>query len=96
MEWFLTADPDLVSGFSAQGFYDCIVVGSGIGGGILASELANQKKKVLLIEKGNLEFHTHVLNTARPHSAYGTGASQDNNIIYFDVKQRINTTSNSE
>ncbi|KAK6333012.1 hypothetical protein TWF718_010836 [Orbilia javanica] len=96
MNDFFATDPDLVSQNSSQGFYDYIVVGSGIGGGILASELAKRNKNVLLIEKGGLDFHTHVLNTTRPHSAYGSGASQDNNIVFAAMKQPIQTTPNSE
>lgn len=53
--------------------YDIIIVGSGIGGGVLANDLyaTNQKlgakgKRILLLEKGGLVFHSHCLNNARP------------------------------
>ncbi|CAE6409857.1 unnamed protein product [Rhizoctonia solani] len=53
--------------------YDIIIVGSGIGGGVLANDLydtnfklGNKAKRVLLLERGGLVFHTHCLNTARP------------------------------
>ncbi|CAE6471100.1 unnamed protein product [Rhizoctonia solani] len=53
--------------------YDIIIVGSGIGGGVLAHDLydtniklGNKAKRVLLLEKGGVVFHSHCLNTARP------------------------------
>lgn len=44
-----------------------IIIGSGMGGGMLARQLINNGQRVLLIEKGGLEYSTHVLNTSRPH-----------------------------
>ncbi|QRW15484.1 GMC oxidoreductase [Ceratobasidium sp. AG-Ba] len=53
--------------------YDIIIVGSGIGGGVLAHDLfdtnqlrGKKAKRILLLEKGGLVFHSHCLNTARP------------------------------
>ncbi|KAG8751896.1 hypothetical protein FRC12_012213, partial [Ceratobasidium sp. 428] len=53
--------------------YDIVIVGSGIGGGVLAHDLfdtnrmlGKHAKRVLLLEKGGLVFHSHCLNTARP------------------------------
>lgn len=52
--------------------YDIIIVGSGIGGGVLAHDLydtnsrTGHKMKILLLERGDLTFHTHCMNTARP------------------------------
>ena len=89
MDRFFATDPDLISGRCTQDSFDYIIVGSGIGGGILATELAKRQKNVPLVERGNLDFHTHVLNTAGPHSAYGSGASQDNNIVFAAVKQAV-------
>lgn len=52
--------------------YDIIIIGSGIGGGVLANDLydtnlkVGNAKRVLLLERGGLVFHSHSLNTARP------------------------------
>ena len=47
--------------------YDVIVVGSGIGGGILADEVSDLGFRVLLLEAGGLLFPTHVANLPRRH-----------------------------
>lgn len=64
--------------------YDIIIVGSGIGGGVLASDLyeTNLKlgykaKRILLLEKGDLVFHSHCLNTARPDQLANDRAQQN-------------------
>jgi GMC oxidoreductase len=45
--------------------YDVIVVGSGIGGGILADEVSDLGFRVLVLEAGGLLFPTHVANLPR-------------------------------
>ncbi|MEM9720472.1 MAG: GMC oxidoreductase [Bacteroidota bacterium] len=52
-------DPNLV--------YDVIVIGSGIGGGILADQLADRGLEVLVLEAGSYLFPTHVGNLPRQH-----------------------------
>lgn len=47
--------------------YDVIVIGSGFGGGILATELSNRDKNVCLLEAGGYIFPTHVGNLPRRH-----------------------------
>lgn len=48
-----------------QRVYDVIVVGSGIGGGLLADQLADAGADVLVLEAGSLLFPTHVANLPR-------------------------------
>lgn len=45
--------------------FDAIVVGSGMGGSVIAASLADEKKKVLVLEAGSLLFETHVANIPR-------------------------------
>ncbi len=45
--------------------YDVLVVGSGAGGGLLASEMADRGARVLVLEAGSLLFPTHVGNLPR-------------------------------
>ncbi|MFI9815925.1 GMC oxidoreductase [Saccharothrix variisporea] len=48
-----------------QRVYDVIVVGSGIGGGLLADQLSDAGADVLVLEAGSLLFPTHVANLPR-------------------------------
>ncbi len=65
---------------------------------MLARNLTLKKKKVLLIEKGGLQFSTHCLNTSRVHWQRGgvQGPSQDNDVVYNAVKAKVNTTAESD
>lgn len=45
--------------------YDVVVVGSGMGGGLLGSRLADAGADVLVLEAGSMLFPTHVGNLAR-------------------------------
>ena len=63
-----------------------IIIGSGMGGGMLARQLINNGQRVLLIEKGGLEYSTHVLNTSRPHfdhtSVDPSIPARDNEVVF--------------
>ena len=47
--------------------FDVIVIGSGIGGGILADQLSDLGMKVLVLEAGSYLFPSHVANLPRQH-----------------------------
>lgn len=97
MEKALANDPAIVSKLSALNLYDYVIVGSGIGGGILAEDLVKKNKRVLLIEKGGLTFSTHVCNTARPDYSRGTAdAPEGNELVYAALKAQVQTAEGSE
>jgi len=92
----LTNDFDLVCELSTH--FDYVIVGSGLGGGILALKLVEGGERVLLIEKGGATFSTHCLNTSRPQWQIGgaLGPSQDNDIVYNANKQKVQTAAGSD
>ena len=94
----LIADLDRVVELSNKDHFDHVIVGSGLAGGVLARQLTQAKKKVLLIERGGLKFSTHTLNNSRLHWQRNStsGPSQDNDIVYNAVKAKVNTTSDSD
>jgi hypothetical protein len=61
--------------------FDYIVIGSGIGGGILADDLAdrNQQKRILVVDVGSFVYPTHVYNISRiPNSSVAEHFGADN------------------
>ena len=94
----ITADLDLVSELAAREYFHYIIVGSGLGGGILAQKLVKGGKRVILVEKGGLKFSTHCLNASRPHWQIGSlqGPSQDNDVVYNAVKEKVQTAEGSD
>lgn len=76
----------------AAGPYDVIIVGSGFGGGVLASDLFRTNSKIgdaaqsiLLIERGGLVFHSHCLNASRP-GGLGKDRGQQNDTFFAMFK----------
>ena len=48
--------------------FDIIIIGSGIGGGVLADDLAERlgkQKRILVLEAGSFLYPTHVYNVCR-------------------------------
>ncbi|KAG8707825.1 hypothetical protein FRC11_007115 [Ceratobasidium sp. 423] len=75
--------------------YDIIIVGSGIGGGILANDfydtnfkLGRNAKRILLLERGDLVFHSHCLNTARP-AGLMNDRGQQNDTFFNQFKEEF-------
>ena len=73
--------------------YDIIIIGTGMGGGVIAGDLfdtnsrvGKNAKSVLVIEKGGLAFHSHCLNAARP-SGYGEDRGQQNDTFFALFKE---------
>ena len=52
----------LVQNTNERVTYDAIVIGSGMGGGILADRLSDNDVKTLLLEAGGLAYSTHINN----------------------------------
>lgn len=68
-------------------FYDVIVVGSGIGGGIVADQLADSGLDVLVLEAGSALFTTHTANLPRQ---YQLGQFEKHLWALFDEYKVIN------
>ncbi|MDX2244132.1 MAG: GMC oxidoreductase [Leptolyngbyaceae cyanobacterium bins.302] len=47
--------------------FDVIIIGSGVGGGVLADQCSDQGLNVLVLEAGSYLFPTHVANLPRQH-----------------------------
>jgi len=72
--------------------YDIIIVGTGMGGGVLAgdlfdtnSKIGEKAKSILVVERGNLIFHSHCLNASRP-SGLGEDRGQQNDTFFSAFK----------
>ncbi|KAM0801000.1 hypothetical protein BDR22DRAFT_889012 [Usnea florida] len=71
-----------------------IVIGSGMGGGMVARQLIQNGKKVVLFETGKLDLHTHCLNLSRPHfdPKSQEGPGRDNEVFFNRVKSKYDVT----
>ncbi|KAG8870880.1 hypothetical protein FRB97_009291 [Tulasnella sp. 331] len=87
-----------IQGAKDHGPYDYIIVGTGIGGGVIArdlyetnSKLGSAAKNILVIEKGGLVFHSHCLNTSRPEGL-GNNRGQQNDTFFALFKDEYDIT----
>ena len=48
--------------YTSETLYDVIIIGSGMGGGILADALSDMGKRTLVLEAGGLLYPTHITN----------------------------------
>ncbi|KAK6537159.1 hypothetical protein TWF694_011356 [Orbilia ellipsospora] len=96
---FIATSIEEVALLVEQGYYDFIIVGTGMGGGVLArtlAEKARQRRKecrILLIERGGLMFTTHCANTAGPGWYKAAGPSTSSDHTYTAVKSPVSTVS---
>ncbi|KAI1745757.1 FAD/NAD(P)-binding domain-containing protein [Xylaria scruposa] len=101
MDRLISATLDNVARLCEANFYHYIIIGSGIGGGILARTLVEEsdKSRVLIIERGGLLLHTHSINLATPRWNHNSseGPSQDNDLVYSKLKDPfVTVTAKSE
>lgn len=87
---------------AAEKTYDIIVIGTGIGGGVVAGDLfeSNSRlgiygKSVLVIEIGDLPFHSHCLNSSRP-TGFDEDRGQQNDTFFslFRDKYKFSADTN--
>ncbi|KAG8942901.1 hypothetical protein FRC04_003301 [Tulasnella sp. 424] len=78
------------------GPYDIIIVGTGIGGGVLAgdlfdtnSKLGDGAKRILVIERGSLVFHSYCLNSAKPGGVQKDRGHQ-NGLFFSTFRSKYN------
>ncbi|RVD86996.1 uncharacterized protein DFL_005246 [Arthrobotrys flagrans] len=83
------------------GYYNYIIIGSGMGGGTLARCLIEgdsgheraDSPRVLVIERGGLQFSTHCINTPSPGWYRKEGPSMSTDLVFQSVKSPIATVS---
>ncbi|KAL7783807.1 FAD/NAD(P)-binding domain-containing protein [Trichoderma ceciliae] len=107
MESLISASVGEVSRLCASGFYDFIIVGTGMGGGILARTIIERAEnapeldngghdiRVLLIERGGMLLTTHCANTSSPrwNSTSLEGPSMNTDIVFRLLKTPVSTVS---
>lgn len=104
MNHFLSTSVDEVSRLSAKRSYDFIIVGTGMGGGVLARTLIEHSEapggrplRVLLIERGGLVLSTHCANTSSPrwNTTGLEGPSMNTDIVFRSLKSSVSTGAKS-
>lgn len=60
---------------------------------MLARKIIADDSKVLVIEKGQVEYRTHCLNTSRPHFDHRSysGPGRDDELVFNMVQTKYNT-----
>src|SRR5665213_4630598 len=72
-----------------RGRWDCLVVGTGVGGATLGSVLANAGWKVLFVEKGRAAFqHDDALRGTYPESSMRSAEAASLSLIHISEPTR--------
>ncbi|KAK6520055.1 hypothetical protein TWF506_000345 [Arthrobotrys conoides] len=99
----LSASVNDIEALCKAGHYDYIIIGSGMGGGTLARCLVegrdgketDKSPRVLVIERGSLQFSTHCINTPTPGWYKAEGPSMSTDLVFHAVKSCITTESSN-
>ncbi len=70
--------------------YDVIIVGSGMGGGVLADALSDNDVTTLVLEAGSLAFQTHIDNL--PGHTFNFGVAEKHQVGHYDNRPNSGST----
>lgn len=79
--------------YDEEHIFDVIVIGSGIGGGIVADQLVDMEADVLVLEIGSVLFQTHIANLPRQHRI---GQFDKHLWALYDEYKKVNYVNASE